>query len=146
MKHVAATPRMAGSPRQKEPVRGSAIAPISPTRRPPRSSAAIRSRGSATPARWVASWCAASLAIVADLSPRPGEPVIDKPGKGAFYQTDLELVLKNRGITTLLVCGVTTEVCLHTTTANATTAAFAASRSPMPAPPTPRSSTASASR
>jgi nicotinamidase-related amidase len=53
--------------------------------------------------------------IVEDLSPRVGEPVIDKPGKGAFYQTDLELVLKNRGITTLLVCGVTTEVCVHTT-------------------------------
>ena len=52
---------------------------------------------------------------VEDLSPRVGEPVIDKPGKGAFYQTDLELVLKNRGITTLLVCGVTTEVCVHTT-------------------------------
>lgn len=53
--------------------------------------------------------------IVQELSPRAGEPVIDKPGKGAFYQTDLELVLKNRGITTLLVCGVTTEVCVHTT-------------------------------
>jgi nicotinamidase-related amidase len=53
--------------------------------------------------------------IVEDLYPADGEPVIDKPGKGAFYQTDLELVLKNRGITTLLVCGVTTEVCVHTT-------------------------------
>jgi len=53
--------------------------------------------------------------IVEDLYPAHGEPVIDKPGKGAFYQTDLELVLKNRGITTLLVCGVTTEVCVHTT-------------------------------
>ncbi|MGH6916414.1 MAG: cysteine hydrolase family protein [Geminicoccaceae bacterium] len=53
--------------------------------------------------------------IIEDLYPRAGEPVIDKPGKGAFYQTDLELVLKNRGITTLLVCGVTTEVCVHTT-------------------------------
>jgi biuret amidohydrolase len=53
--------------------------------------------------------------IVPDLYPRAGEPVIDKPGKGAFYQTDLELVLKNRGITTLLVCGVTTEVCVHST-------------------------------
>lgn len=53
--------------------------------------------------------------IVPALAPAPGEPVIDKPGKGAFYQTDLDLVLKNRGIDTLLVCGVTTEVCVNTT-------------------------------
>jgi nicotinamidase-related amidase len=53
--------------------------------------------------------------IVADLYPAQGEPVIDKPGKGAFYQTDLELMLKNRGIEVLLVAGVTTEVCVHTT-------------------------------
>ena len=53
--------------------------------------------------------------IVAELAPLAGEPVIDKPGKGAFYQTDLDLVLKNRGIGTLLVCGVTTEVCVNTT-------------------------------
>jgi nicotinamidase-related amidase len=53
--------------------------------------------------------------IVEDLYPADGEPVIDKPGKGAFYQTDLELMLKNRGIDVLLVCGVTTEVCVHTT-------------------------------
>jgi len=53
--------------------------------------------------------------IVADLMPTPDEPVIDKPGKGAFYQTDLDLILRNGGIDTLLVCGVTTEVCVHTT-------------------------------
>ena len=53
--------------------------------------------------------------IVPALAPAPGEPVIDKPDKGAFYQTDLDLVLKNRGIDTLLVCGVTTEVCVNTT-------------------------------
>ncbi len=53
--------------------------------------------------------------IIAELYPAAGEPVIDKPGKGAFYQTDLELMLKNRGIETLLVCGVTTEVCVNTT-------------------------------
>lgn len=53
--------------------------------------------------------------IIEELAPRPGEPVIDKPGKGAFYATDLQAVLINRGIDTLLVCGVTTEVCVHTT-------------------------------
>jgi nicotinamidase-related amidase len=53
--------------------------------------------------------------IVAALYPASGEPVIDKPGKGAFYQTELELMLRNRGIENLLVCGVTTEVCVNTT-------------------------------
>jgi biuret amidohydrolase len=53
--------------------------------------------------------------IVSALYPIAGEPVIDKPGKGAFYQTDLESMLKNRGIENLLVAGVTTEVCVNTT-------------------------------
>ena len=53
--------------------------------------------------------------IIAALYPVEGEPVIDKPGKGAFYQTELELMLRNRGIENLLVCGVTTEVCVNTT-------------------------------
>jgi biuret amidohydrolase len=53
--------------------------------------------------------------IIAELYPIEGEPVIDKPGKGAFYQTDLDLVLRNRAIDTLFVCGVTTEVCVNTT-------------------------------
>jgi biuret amidohydrolase len=53
--------------------------------------------------------------IIPALYPATGEPVIDKPGKGAFYQTELELMLRNRGIENLLVCGVTTEVCVNTT-------------------------------
>jgi len=53
--------------------------------------------------------------IIAELTPLPGEPVVDKPGKGAFYATDLQSILHGKGIDTLLVCGVTTEVCVHTT-------------------------------
>jgi nicotinamidase-related amidase len=53
--------------------------------------------------------------IVPELAPASGEPVIDKPGKGAFYATDLGPILLHHGIHNLIVCGVTTEVCVHTT-------------------------------
>ena len=53
--------------------------------------------------------------IVPDLAPRAGEPVVDKPGKGAFFATDLHELLRYRNIDTLVICGVTTEVCVHTT-------------------------------
>ena len=53
--------------------------------------------------------------IIDELRPAPGEPVVDKPGKGAFYATDLDAMLRGRGIARLLVCGVTTEVCVNTT-------------------------------
>ena len=53
--------------------------------------------------------------IIERLEPLPSETVVDKPGKGAFFATDLDQILKNLGIRSLVVTGVTTEVCVQTT-------------------------------
>ncbi|ETK33731.1 cysteine hydrolase [Microbispora corallina] len=53
--------------------------------------------------------------IVPEVAPVEGELVVDKPGKGAFYATDLDLLLRTRGVTHLLLTGITTDVCVHTT-------------------------------
>ena len=62
--------------------------------------------------------------IIPELTPEPDEPIVDKPGSGAFYCTELEHILRRRGVRNLIIMGVTTEVCVNTTLREASDRGF----------------------